>query len=124
MNCFLFTGELCQPCKIVTKLRRWLRALFKPNNRFVSIRLSLDFSSLVKPNSVYRYVHPQILADLQRQDLFELRPRRECPHTQRAAPEKHLLAGRPAASPPSRVARACPQTRIRPVGPTRPARRP
>src|SRR5664280_280864 len=34
------------------------------------------------PNSVYTDVHPQILADLQGQDLRQLRPRRKLTHSQ------------------------------------------
>jgi hypothetical protein len=54
----------------------------------------IDFVPFVLPNSVYRDVHPQILADLQGQDLLQLRPRRECPHSQRPTPENYLRKSR------------------------------
>jgi hypothetical protein len=55
----------------------------------------IDFVPFLLPNSVYRDVHPQIIADLQRQDLLQLRPRRECSHSQRPTPENYLFSRRP-----------------------------
>ena len=42
--------------------------------------LGIDLDRIPMPNSVYIYVHPQILADLQRQDLLQLRPGRKHPY--------------------------------------------
>src|SRR5215472_17294111 len=70
----------------------------------------IDFVPFILPNSVYRDVPPQILADLQGQDVLQLCPRRECPHSQRPTPENYLLSRRPPSSSPSRVARTFSQT--------------
>src|ERR1035441_851286 len=79
---------------------------------------SLPFQRLI----VSTYVHPPILADLQRQDLHQLRPRRKHPHSQRPPPENHLLPRRPPPSSPCRVARLGSQTLLRFVRPSRPPR--
>src|ERR1035438_9010035 len=52
---------------------------------------------------VSTYVHPPILADLQGQDLHQLRPRRKHPHSQGPSSENHLLPRRPPPSSPCRV---------------------
>src|ERR1039458_2309491 len=49
---------------------------------------SLAFQRLI----VSTYVHPPILADLQRHDLHQLRPRRNHPHSQRPAPARKSSA--------------------------------
>src|ERR1017187_1865559 len=84
----------------------------------ISQLTSLAFQRLI----VSTYVHPPILADLQRQDLHQLRPRRKHPHSQRPPPENHLLPRRPPPSSPCRVARLGSQTLLRFVRPSRPPR--
>src|SRR5712692_10178919 len=85
-------------------------------------RIAVDLIAFLLPNSVYSYVHPQILADYQRQDLLQLRPRRKCPHSQGPPPESHLLAGRSPPASPSRLACPGPQTHLGSVRPKGPAR--
>src|ERR1039457_5885950 len=79
---------------------------------------SLAFRCLI----VSTYVHPPILADLQRQDLHQLPPRRKHSHSQRPPPENHLPPRRPPPSSPCRVARLGTQTLLRFVRPSRPPR--
>src|ERR1035441_7604518 len=64
---------------------------------------SLAFQRLI----VSTYVHPPILADLQRQDLHQLRPRRKHPYSQRPPPENHLLPRRPLPSTLPRPTASC-----------------
>src|ERR1039457_4959218 len=71
---------------------------------------------------VSTHVHPPIFADLQRQDLHQLRPRRKHSHSQRPPPENHLLPRRPPPSSPCRVARLGTQALLRFVRPSRPPR--
>src|ERR1039457_3121104 len=79
---------------------------------------SLPFQRLI----VSTYVHPPILADLQRQDLHQLRPRRKHPPSPRPPPENHLPPRLPPPPSPCRVARLGSQTPLRFVRPSRPPR--
>ena len=50
----------------------------------------IDSHLILMPNSVYTYLHPQIFADLQRQDLRQFRPCRKHPHPQRSGIEGRI----------------------------------
>jgi hypothetical protein len=69
-----FQWSLAKSPRIVTKIRASARLKYLSEMPRRSAHSLLTRSPILMPNSVYRYVHPQILADDQRQDLLQLRP--------------------------------------------------